>query len=508
MIWVLLVFLFLPIDAWGASETLYVRPTAACANNGDGTAYGCAASGGAPGAWRGFASLLFSGTDETAGRIDPGDYVYVCGTFLAADVQQAGTMLNVAAMGVNTIRITYDGNCTSSGGLSVATLDGENVTTNGLYTAQRTLFTFQNMVVQNYTSKGAFLYTNSVSDVPLDKQIILSNITISSIRGAAAICLDARGKNITLTGLVISTCGSDGIWQNGTGFTVRNSQVSGISIDAGNAGDGLQMSGEVDGALIEDNTIDMTQVDSKYCGLVQGTTDNGSIIVQRNTCLRLQTQTVGSGWRFDELTNLTFRANKTIGGQYNVQANLLAVGNYQIYGNTTQTPSERCINIGGVGAGIAAVYNNTCVGAVTWGIMVDNTGGATVTLRNNIVSGGGALCINKRAANTETHNVLYNCTNAVGNSDVPGTADGTDILSNPLLISSTDLRTAATSPARQAGAWWGNSCTDVRGRPCFPGQIDIGAYQASSGDQATTRSAASVRSAASTRNAASARTAR
>lgn len=60
----------------------------------------------------------------------------------------------------------------------------------------------------------------------------------------------------------------------------------------------------------------------------------------------------------------------------------------------------------------------------------------------------------------------------------------TDLEGDPLFVGSTDYRLSATSPLRNAGIWWSNSCVDVRGRPCFPGQIDIGAYQKSSGDAA------------------------
>lgn len=59
-----------------AVDTWYLRPVGACANNGDGLAYDCAASGGATGAFIGVANLIWT----TTTGIDDGDTLYICGT--------------------------------------------------------------------------------------------------------------------------------------------------------------------------------------------------------------------------------------------------------------------------------------------------------------------------------------------------------------------------------------------------------------------------------------------
>jgi hypothetical protein len=64
---------------WASSafaETLWVRPASSgCANNGDGSAYGCAASPGAPGAWIGWDNIVWgSGENE----LNHGDTLKFC----------------------------------------------------------------------------------------------------------------------------------------------------------------------------------------------------------------------------------------------------------------------------------------------------------------------------------------------------------------------------------------------------------------------------------------------
>lgn len=76
---------------------------------------------------------------------------------------------------------------------------------------------------------------------------------------------------------------------------------------------------------------------------------------------------------------------------------------------------------------------------------------------------------------------------------------GINVNVDPLLISTTDLRTQSTSPLRRTGTS-SVVCRDVRGRACYPDSPDIGAYQATSGDPSTTRSAASARTAAGARS--------
>jgi hypothetical protein len=91
----------------------------------------------------------------------------------------------------------------------------------------------------------------------------------------------------------------------------------------------------------------------------------------------------------------------------------------------------------------------------------------------------------------QSSNVFYKASGAVSVSSFQAACSGDTCTNNqgtdPLFVGITDFRLQAASPARNAGLWWGNECADVRGRPCFPGRIDIGAYQKSGGDPAGTR---------------------
>lgn len=89
-----------------AVDTWYVRPTAACANNGDGLSYACAASEGASGAFRDPSNIIWTSTTG----VDDGDTLYVCGSHLDT-VLAVGTVA-----GTRTLPITISFSCPSDRG--------------------------------------------------------------------------------------------------------------------------------------------------------------------------------------------------------------------------------------------------------------------------------------------------------------------------------------------------------------------------------------------------------
>lgn len=98
---VVLPFPVLAATGSAAVDAFHVRPPADCPNNGDGLAYGCAASPGASGAWSGLQNVVWTGTTG----VDDGDTLYVAGThtgYLTAGSSAAGT----AALPI-TINFTY-----------------------------------------------------------------------------------------------------------------------------------------------------------------------------------------------------------------------------------------------------------------------------------------------------------------------------------------------------------------------------------------------------------------
>lgn len=103
----LLSLLSLPVLA--DAKTMYVRPYPVCANNGDGTAYACAASPGAVGAYRAFGGVTFGGG---ANQVSNGDTLYICGfhdgSWQSGPVQDAELVVTTTAI--------VDGNCPSDAG--------------------------------------------------------------------------------------------------------------------------------------------------------------------------------------------------------------------------------------------------------------------------------------------------------------------------------------------------------------------------------------------------------
>lgn len=100
-----LFLLLLSGQAW-AAETYYVRSASACPNNGDGTAYSCAASGGAAGAWSGVGNISFGATGSTFGR---GDTLHICDTH--------STAITIGSVGA------FDGNANTAG--DIVNVDGD-----------------------------------------------------------------------------------------------------------------------------------------------------------------------------------------------------------------------------------------------------------------------------------------------------------------------------------------------------------------------------------------------
>lgn len=464
--------LLAPSLAWATAETLYVRPSADCATNGNGRAYACATVGGGTGAWSKLSNVLMNATDETVGQLDPGDTLKVCGNFVVADRKTANYHLFFTVSGTSGNVITVEGDCTAEGGSATADFYGGTSTLYGTGTDLQHDITLRHLVIHEFASRGLLLYNNATTDEVLDKHLTVEDVTIRDIRGAGKIGLDARGRFITITRVTIARVGDDAIHHAGHHLTVQDSTISGVSLDSGNSGDGIQATGESDGNQFLNNTIDMTSVDSKYCIIDEGITDLGSVIVRGNRCTRNAEDVVGSGFRIQSVgTATSISQNTVIGGELGIQFTS-NTGTAVMYGNLIYAQSHDCINVGGTGAGSVVVSNNTCANPKRNGIQNNNTGGVVATFTNNLLVGG-TTCLDKRAANTESYNVLFGCVTLVSNSGTPTTTGTGDLLSNPLLTQTYQL--GPGSPARRAGTAI-TPCIDVRGTACMS-PPDIGAYQ-------------------------------
>ncbi len=201
----LLLCLGLESVAWASGETLYVRPTGACANNGDGTAYGCAASGGAAGAYIGFTNILTAATDTVA-KVDPGDTLYVCGahTLMWTIPTRSGTL---------GLEIIADGRCPSdAGSITVGDTDIAAIA----QTAASDYWIFRYLTLSGGTT--AVLYCNGVCNHDLYEY---NTMTCTHVAVGATMGIRMRNfRNSTLAhNTVVGVKGSP-TWACSTGILI------------------------------------------------------------------------------------------------------------------------------------------------------------------------------------------------------------------------------------------------------------------------------------------------
>lgn len=234
-------------QAWGATgsaaaDTFYVRPTADCANNGDGLSYGCAASGGAAGAWRGLASVVHT----TTTGLDDGDTLKYCGNFVAADAD-TGTQMIFHASTVTAAsegaRITETGDCSADGGLSDATFTGSGAIVTGLAYSVSDYITFEHMRFTGFTNAIA----NTCSPASDPDAPKFNDITIDNNSGAGmtftGVGFVLTDLNITSQGEPLFVCNGVGSAATGTGarltltqLDVSDANADGFQVEAGGAG--------------------------------------------------------------------------------------------------------------------------------------------------------------------------------------------------------------------------------------------------------------------------------
>ena len=473
-----------PMHALAAQEILYVRPPAACANNGDGTAYGCAASPGAPGAFRTSDNILFDTTDETAGKVDPGDLLYVCGQFIAATngvFFYGGTLDNENGSGTSTNRITISFNCPGDPG-SIVGSGGQNF-------AWASYRSYYDLVLGAAALTGGDINTLAILPFSGATKNLHVTVTGGTIRDHLVVgekCISIVGQHVTLNGVTVTNCATDGIGVNGKYTEIKNSTISRVS-QLNSNGDCIQFSGNVDGAYIHNNICDHSDKDTKYCYLSSASSDNGFVRIEHNTCIRPANSTTGLGILIEGSPGVIL-GNTITNGYHGAICNPGAARQCDVIGNLIITPTSRGVSVGDAASTLSTVAHNTIIGGAT-GIHFDANAARLVT-KNNILSGQ-ATGINKSVAGgapVDAYNLFYNISgnNLVVNGTPTAPGPNSFLATNPLFINAADYRLQGVSPARRTGIS-GQLCIDVRGRACYPDTPDIGAYQATSGDPAGPR---------------------
>lgn len=302
-----------------------------------------------------------------------------------------------------------------------------------------------------------------------------------------------ENNTLSINAPAVFTGGVEGIYvfatnatANGNGFIVRNNSVTSNAPAGGlvRMGANTALTSYHDGGVMYGNVAECVNAPdgvSTPHGLVIGNVTNarawGNII---RGCAAPILSSIN--------TNVTFTGNITIGAPY---VGLFAKG------NTSATFSNNTVILDD------SLYQPKFGGYGCWGVAIQNAVNNTDTtfINNNCVIQSGTawkyLVVDaSQVAHFDGNNYvsLVTLTNpwsyqgttyaslALWNA---AATVGTELNVDPLFISKNDLRLQASSTLRRAGVG-GYPCSDFRGRICWS-PPDIGAYQATSGDQAVTR---------------------
>ena len=500
-------FLCLNVEA----ATWYVRPAADCANNGDGTAYACAASGGAAGAWRTMANVAWG-----VSGVNTGDTLRACSSesspFTTADYDGGG----LAVLSVDQSGVTVDGDCSASGGETMAYMTGNGTRDYGVYCADTTTCpnqTWRNITVTSTDVRGFYIRNNlSTTGTVL---FIGSGLSCNSIVGAEGNtpqCVAGFGTGGTLTNITSNITTDDSVHWEGDNFSISDSRLlyPGYNVST-NLGDCVQVVNQADNAIIRRVYCDHTNSATKQCFIygdpVDASDDNAEI--SDSTCLYPETGNISNANKlyYSSVPATQFLRNYGLGGAYGVY--MLGAGSTTI-GNVMKGQEVRGIDVvSTVTSGTHLVANNTVSGSPT---CVAIGGGASVTtlFYNNLVANCSSAGFTKGGSSTLTQSnnrcgqSVTTCNNGGGGSSISDAG----WVGGATPTSAQGFRLSATSAARGIGLDLNRGNIQDNGNRAFAHPPSIGAWEAASGDIATARAAATARTAASARTAATARTAR
>lgn len=454
-----------------AADTWYVRPTGACANNGDGLAYGCAASAGATGAFSTFANIIWTGTTG----VDDDDTLYVCGAHL--------TMLGPTASGGVGHNIIANGACPDDPG-SINTTSIVSDVTDGVQLLNISNWTVKNFTMIQGRRVGILIYSTTGNK---------SGFTLSGNT------IDQR-----IAGSTTNSC--HGIWVTGTGtpifdnVLIENNTVLGTKLDcSGVFNDAMSLEG-VNTGIVRGNTLTGT-----FSGVDLSGPSAGPFFILSNTMRHIR----GMGVRIEG--SLGCLSGFVVSGNLIDNAGEWGVSWYDIANSVFSNNTVRVFHD-------SVSFGSAPYGAMTVGgdFACPETGN---TFRNNIFEGnynGGVIVsydgtratfesttrwdhnrINQYGSQAklfgwidDAGNDMTEANHATWAASHAGDTYGDVTYMGPVCSAETctitsNLRLPAGSTLRRAG--FPVVCIDVRGRACYPDRPDIGAYQATSGDQANTR---------------------
>ena len=520
---VILLFLcLLSAQAWAEVQTLYVRTTADCTANGCGSTNGSSFAN----AYNGMADISFSAVDNTALSVDPEDILIICAlegqSFGDADKDVSTSMIQPSAAIDGTsasAMTTFDGDCSAQTGYaSRAKWDGGGTLDRGFdfSSTSRRYIKVKNLEITGFDTKGVFaqgLYTDN-------KDCELDNLWIHDLRGASAVGVDIRGIGCTLKNSTISNIGNDAVYWEGANATITDNVIQYPSLDTV-TGDGVQFDKSAANTTFLRNII-RNGVDIKQCFFASTTlTGDGYGLVADNKCYG----PIASGYTASSHVAFFVENASTAsaaGNKWVFLRNYAEKTRYLIYagGDASDVKMIARSNLGrlvsggiqgGTGTSDHIIQNNSIYGAEGVCFSTEAATGTSV-IQNNIGVGCATSGIRKNAGDTESYNNIYASGDVVQNESTPTTPGTGTITTNPNFIGNVPttiegFRLKSSSGARRAGINLNQALTDYRGRP-FSFPSSIGAYEVTSGDEASSRTTASARTNASSRTNASTRTAR
>lgn len=445
-----------------AGTIFYVRPAADCANNGDGTAYSCAASGGAAGAWRTMANVVWG-----VSGVNTGDTLRPCSSeaspFAVADYDGGG----LAMLSVDQSGATVDGDCSAAGGSTLATFTGDDLRDYGLYCHDNTTCpnqTWRNISVSHFELRGFYVRNGATATNAL--AFTGDNLSCADILGGAnAHCFTSYGTGASWSNLNGVRTSDDTQYFEGDDFSLQTAEfIYPAYLSATNLGDCLQGQTQTDNARISGLRCDHRNAATKQCIIITAGAGDDNALIEDSVCLF---PTTGNSTNltkgiYSDIPNTRFLRNYVQGAYYGIY--VLGAG-ASVVGNILVGQELRGVDaVSTVASGTHLIAHNSVSGATT-GIVLN--GGASVTndVYNNLVMNA-TTGYNKSGSSTlnQDYNAAYSNTT---NSSGAGTIDFT---SDPMLIGGASPTTAEgfcltpDSPLLAAGTYLGAWATGYAGQ--------------------------------------------
>lgn len=383
-------------------------------------------------AFRGYADVLVSATDGTAGRLDPGDILISCAPegeyFGDADKKSSTAMFTPNGTNISGNATDYTvltGSCPQDGYSRKAWLNGEGLVGRGLdsSTAAHAYWHIYSFEISGVTGTG--IYSQGVyTDVQpwLVDDVWVHDLTPANSRG-----IRIQGIGSTLQNSIVDGTGDDNVYWEGANARIINNVLRNPST-AGVSGDNIQFDKSAANFLISGNEL-RTSVDAKQCVFISTTlTGDASGRAQDNECY---------GPSDDATLHTAFMVEDAGGNRVYWLRNYAERSRYHTFcgGNTKCTMIGnvgRSLNEGlacGTGTSDCEIQHNAIFDAA----ICINTSAATGTsiIQNNTLRGCTTSGIRKNAGDTESYNAVFESSDFVQNESVTTSAGTGAVTADP-----------------------------------------------------------------------------